>query len=64
MYKGYLQVLQIWPFATIFYTELQLFCFIEYCLSTKDSYIYVDATGSVAKALPDQKKTIFISHLF
>ncbi len=64
MYKGYLQVLQIWSFATIFYTELQLFCFIEYCLSTKDSYIYVDATGSVAKALPDQKKTIFISHLF
>ncbi len=63
MYKGYLQVLQIWPFATIFYTELQLFCFIEYCLSIKDSYIYVDATGSVAKALPDQKRTIFISHL-
>jgi hypothetical protein len=49
-------VLQIWPFGTIFYTEPQLLCFIEYCLSTKDSYIYVDATGSVAKALPDQKK--------
>ncbi|CAF4120533.1 unnamed protein product, partial [Rotaria sordida] len=54
--KGYIQTLQVWPFGTIFYTESQLFRFIEYCLSAKNSYIYVDATGSVAKALPDQKK--------
>ncbi|CAF3910793.1 unnamed protein product [Rotaria sp. Silwood1] len=54
--KGYIQTLQVWPFGTIFYTESQLFRFIEYCLSTKNSYIYVDATGSVAKALSDQKK--------
>jgi hypothetical protein len=56
VYKGYIQMLQIWPFATVFYTELQLIRFIEYCLSTKDSYIHVDATGSIAKAVPDQKK--------
>ncbi len=49
-------MLQFWPFGTIFFTESQLLCFTEYCLSTKDSYIYVDATGSVAKPLPDQKK--------
>jgi hypothetical protein len=49
-------VLQIWPFAVIFYIELQLLHFIDYCLSTKDSYIYIDATGSVVKYLPDQKK--------
>ena len=62
--KGYIQMLQMWPFGTIFYTELQLLQFIEYCLSTKDSYIYIDATGSVVKPLPDQKKTLFISDMF
>jgi hypothetical protein len=49
-------VLQFWPFSSIFFTESQLIRFINYCSSTKDSYIYIDATGSVVKALPDQKK--------
>jgi len=55
-YEGFIQVLQSWPFSTIFFTEPQLIRFINYCSSTKDSYIYIDATGSVVKALPDQKK--------
>ena len=53
---GYLHRLDIWPFSTVFYTESQLLRFVEYCLSTKESYIYVDATGCVVKALPRQKK--------
>jgi len=55
-YEGFIQVLQFWPFSTIFFSQSQLIRFINYCLSTKDSYIYIDATGSVVKALPDQKK--------
>ncbi|CAF4883505.1 unnamed protein product [Rotaria socialis] len=56
IYISYVQTLQLWPFASVFYGEAQLSRFIEYCLSVKDSYIYVDATGSVVKALQDQKK--------
>ena len=30
--------------------------FVNYCKSTENSYIYVDATGSIAKAVPNQNK--------
>ncbi|CAF1545399.1 unnamed protein product [Adineta ricciae] len=54
--KGYIQVLQLWPFATIFYTEAQLLQYVDYCSSTKYSTIHIDATGSVVKGIPKQRK--------
>ncbi|CAF4099576.1 unnamed protein product, partial [Adineta steineri] len=54
--KGFIQVFQIWPFQVIFYTEAQLLQYIEYCLSTRESCIHIDATGSVVKQIPNQRK--------
>ncbi|CAF4236470.1 unnamed protein product, partial [Adineta steineri] len=54
--KGFIQVFQIWPFQVIFYTEAQLLQYIEYCSSTRESCIHIDATGSVVKQIPNQRK--------
>lgn len=56
IYKGFIHALQLWPFAVVFFTEQQLMRFARYSTSTAYSYIFVDATGSVVKAVPEQKK--------
>lgn len=56
MCLGYIQALQVWSFAAIFFTEAQLLQYIEYCLATKDSCIHIDATGSIVKQIHKQRK--------
>ncbi|CAF1262262.1 unnamed protein product [Didymodactylos carnosus] len=56
---GFVQVSGDKPFTIHMTSEQQITRYIDYCRSDKYSVIRVDATGSVIRKLPDQKRSYF-----
>jgi hypothetical protein len=45
-------------------SEAQILRFTRYCASNKYSHVYIDATGSIVKSLPNQKVVLLYAAIF
>ena len=62
--KGYIQVMAEKPFRLHLTSEAQILRFINYCMNIAYSHIHIDATGSVVKSLPNQKRILLYAAVF
>lgn len=62
--KGYIQVMAEKPFRLHLISEAQILRFINYCVNTAHSHIHIDATGSIVKSLPNQKRISLYAVVF
>ncbi|CAF1459793.1 unnamed protein product [Adineta steineri] len=62
--KGYVQVMGEKPFRLHLVTQAQVVRFITYCAKSVYSHIYIDATESIVKDLPHQKKIFLYAAVF
>ena len=62
--KGYVQVMGEKPFRLHLTSEAQLLRFITYCAKSIYSHIHIDATGSIVKNLPHQKRIFLYAAIF
>jgi hypothetical protein len=62
--KGYVRVMGEKPLRLHLTSEAQILRFTRYCASNKYSHVYIDATGSIVKSLPNQKVVLLYAAIF
>ena len=55
-FNGYIQSVSLFPFTVTFFTEGQIDSYVNYCKEDSSSTVHFDATGSVVKDIPGQKR--------
>ena len=52
------------PFRLHLTSEARILRYSSYCTNSTYSHVYIDATGSIVKSLPDQKSVLMYAAIF